>query len=65
MKLEKPNAFLFYKTCIFELKLNVLFAVIKKLPYSLPFLQKQFYIKSVQKNQLISNSDKLSFTTFY
>ena len=31
MKLQKPNAFLLYKTCIFELKSNFHFTVTKKL----------------------------------
>ena len=48
MKLQKPNAFLLYKTYIFELKSNFLFKVTKKWPYSLPFFQKQFYINFVQ-----------------
>ena len=48
MNLQKPNAFLLYRTFVFELNPNFLFTVTKKWPYNLSFLQKQFYIKFVQ-----------------
>ena len=40
MQLQKPNAFLLYKTCIFELKLNFLFTVTKKMAIQFIFLLK-------------------------
>ena len=48
MNLQKLNAFLLYKTYIFEVKPNFFFTVTKKWPYSLPFFQKWFYIKFSQ-----------------
>ena len=38
---QKPNAFLLYKTCIFELKSNFLFTVTKKMRIQFTFLSKE------------------------
>ena len=65
MKLQKPNPFLLYKTCIiFELKSNFLFIVTKKNGHTVYlFFSKTILYWICTINQLIFNSDKLSHTT--
>ena len=59
MNLQKPNALLFYKTCIFELKPNFFFTVIKTWPNSLPF-KNDFRLHLINKiNKFLT--DKFKF----
>ena len=63
-ELTKTQCFFYVIKGIVELKPYFFFTVTEKMPIQFPFFQKRFYISSVQKNQLISNSGKLSRTTF-